>query len=132
VRRREDNRFISGRGQYTDDIRYENSLRAVFVRAPLASARILSIDISAALELPGVVAVLTADDLTADGIRDFSVPSRIPNIDGSFATETPRALLARDRVLFLAEPVAMVIAQREAIAHDAAELVAVEYEDLPT
>ena len=131
LRRREDDRFISGRGQYTDDIRHQDALRAVFVRAPLASAEIRSIDISAALELPGVIAVLTAADLTADGIRDFSVAASIGNIDGSSATETPRPLLARDRVRFLAEPVAMVIAESEAIAHDAAELVEVDYEALP-
>ena len=131
VRRREDDRLVSGRGQYTDDVRHQDALRAVFVRAPVASAKIVSIDVSAALDLPGVIAVLTAEDLSADGIRDFSTPSRVANIDGTSATETPRPLLARDRIRFLAEPVAMVIAVTEAIAHDAAELVAIDYDSLP-
>ena len=131
VRRREDDRFISGRGQYTDDVHHEGALWSAFVRAPVASAKILSVDVSAALDAPGVVAVLTAEDLVSDGIPEFLVPIGITNMDGSPATVTPRPLLARDRIRFLAEPVAMVIAETATIAHDAAELVLIDYEDIP-
>jgi len=130
-RRREDDRLVSGRGSYADDVRHDGALRAAFVRAPHASARILSIDASAAQEQPGVIAVLTAADLVTDGVRDFSVPVKLAHVDGGFSTETPRPLLARDRVRFLAEPVAMVVAETEALANDAAELVSVEYETIP-
>jgi len=131
VRRREDDRFVSGRGQYTDDVNREGALWTAFARAPVASAKILSVDVSAALEVPGVVAVLTAEDLATDGIPDFSVPIGIHNIDGSPTKATPRPLLARDRIRFLAEPVAMVIAETSAIAQDAIELVAIDYDDIP-
>lgn len=131
IRRREDDRFVTGRGQYTDDIHNEGAARAAFVRAPVASAVIRSVDVSAAQELPGVIAILTAQDLAADGIPDFSLPLGITNSDGSPVVPTPRPLLARDRIRFLGEPVAMVIAETDAIAQDAAELVSIDFEDIP-
>jgi carbon-monoxide dehydrogenase large subunit len=128
--RREDDRLLSGRGQYTDDVPHASALRIVFVRSPYASAVIRSIDTTAAEALPGVVAVLTWAELKADLPMEQN-PYKLDQGDGSFAEETPRPLLVHDRVRCLGEPVAMVLADTEQAAMDAAELVHVDYEDQP-
>jgi aerobic carbon-monoxide dehydrogenase large subunit len=128
VPRREDDRLLTGRGQYVDDVRHPGALTAVFVRSPYPSARIVSIDSSAALTHPGVVAVLTADDVRADGVDECPHPFRLPRVGGGETTETRRPLLAEDRVRFVGEPVALVIADGAFAAQDAAELVVVDYE----
>jgi carbon-monoxide dehydrogenase large subunit len=130
-RRHEDARLVSGRGQYTDDLRHEGALHVVFVRAPYASALIRSIDSAAARAHPGVIAVLTGADLDADGFDDCPSPNRFPQGDGSVALETPRPYLVRNRVRFVGEPVAMVIAASTMAAMDAAELVVIDYEEQP-
>jgi aerobic carbon-monoxide dehydrogenase large subunit len=127
--RREDERFTTGRGQYTDDIACPGALHAVFVRSPFPCAAIRSIDTSAAVAQDGVVAVLTAADLAAEGVVDCPSPFRFAQGDGSFALETPRSLLARERVRFVGEPVAMVLARSFERALDAAEQVLVEYDE---
>lgn len=126
--RREDRRLVTGRGHYAADAGHEGALHAVFVRAPYAAARILGLDCRVASAMPGVVAILTARDLDADQIPDFSTPMKLPRPDGTFATETARPLLVRDRVRFLAEPVAMVLATSWHAAADAADSVEVDYE----
>lgn len=131
IPRREDARFVTGGGQYTDDVAHSDALRAVFVRSPYPSARVRSIDASAALALPGVLAVLTGADLDADGFNDCPKPVQLTQGDGTLAQETPRPYLVRDRVRFAGEPVAMVLAQTEQAAQDAAEQVMVDYEELP-
>ncbi len=130
--RREDNRFTHGRGQYTDDLKHEGALRIVFVRSPYPSANIRAIDTAAARAHPGVAAVLTGADMTADGFVDCPTPFKLPQGDGSFAHETPRPFLPRERVRFVGEPVVMVLADTLAAALDAAELVSIDYEDRPT
>jgi aerobic carbon-monoxide dehydrogenase large subunit len=129
ITRREDSRLISGRGRYVDDVSCPGVLRAFFVRSPYPAAAILSINTGAALALPGVVAVLTAADITADGYKDWAIPAKLPKVGGGFSIETPKPLLVRDKVRFLGEPVAIVLAETEAAAQDAAELVAVEYSE---
>ncbi len=129
--RREDTRLTTGRGQYTDDLRREGALHIVFVRSAYASAKIRSIDTTAALASPGVVAVLTGADMAAAGFNDCPTPFKLPQGDGTFAVETPRPYLVRDRVRFGGEPVAMVLAESYAAAQDGAELVAVDYDELP-
>jgi carbon-monoxide dehydrogenase large subunit len=129
--RREDDRFTTGRGEYTDDVSCAGALHAVFVRSPHPSASIAAIDFAAALAHEGVVAVLTAAELSADGLPASREPFRFPQGDGSFAVETPRPLLARDRVRFVGEPVAIVLARTLAAAQDAAEQVMVEYDAQP-
>lgn len=129
--RREDSRLTTGRGQYTDDLRREGALHIVFVRSAYASANIRSIDTSAALASPGVVAVLTGADMAATGFNDCPTPFKFPQGDGTFAVETPRPFLVRDRVRFGGEPVAMVLADSYVAAQDGAELVAVDYDELP-
>ena len=127
--RREDDRFTTGRGEYTDDLACPGALHAVFVRSPVPSAFVRSIDATAALAREDVVAVLTGADLAADGFADAAALFKFPQGDGSFALETPRPLLARDRVRFVGEPVALVLARTLSAAQDAAEEVAVEYEE---
>lgn len=127
--RREDDRFTTGRGEYTDDFACPQALHSVFVRSPYPSARIRAIDAAAALASEQVVAVLTGADVAADGLGEGTAPFKFPQGDGSFALETPRPLLAQDRVRFVGEPVAMVLARTFAAAQDAAEQVAVDYED---
>jgi carbon-monoxide dehydrogenase large subunit len=129
--RREDDRLITGRGRYTDDIAHASGLRAVFLRSPYPSATIRSIDPSAALSHPGVVAVLTGGDMAAEGFNDCPLPFELPQGDGSFAVETRRHFLARERVRFVGEPVAMVLADSTAQAQDASELIMVDYDELP-
>jgi carbon-monoxide dehydrogenase large subunit len=122
VRRREDPRFLVGKGEYVDDIRLENELHAVFVRSPWAHARVLAVDAAPARELPGVQ-VFTAEDLDLD-------PMPAPpfgEIDAGFS----RPFLASERVRFAGDLVAVVLAEGRAAAVDAAELVEVEYDPLP-
>lgn len=121
VHRIEDPRFLTGQARYVDDLRPEGALRAVFVRSIMAHARLLGVDGSKAAEMPGVVAVLTAEDLR--------LRPRPPagNVDGPFSRPVP----ARDVVRHVGEPVAIVLAESLAQAEDAAEGVEVGYDPLP-
>jgi carbon-monoxide dehydrogenase large subunit len=129
VRRTEDIRFITGNGQYTDDLSFPRQAYAAFVRSPYAHAKINGIDVSAARSAPGVVAVLTQADIVAAG--GCNMPSHTPmkGRDGSAPKGVDKPLLADAQVTFSGEAVAMVIAETLAEARDAAELVAVDYED---
>src|SRR5690349_19541425 len=131
VHRREDFRLTQGRGLYAADVAPENTTHAVFVRSPHAHARIRSVDTAAARKAAEVVAVFTAADLDADGVRDYSLPTKMQRPGGVEVTETPRPPLVRDRVRFLGEPVAMVVARSLAAARDAAGLVNVDYDAMP-
>ena len=126
--RREDDRLVSGQGQFVDDVRQPEALIAVFVRSPYPNARVLALDVSAARAHPGVVAVLTAAELLADGVHPVPAPFTQKGPDGTVRPETPRPLLAEDRVRYVGEPVAMVLADQLHTALDAAELVQVDYE----
>ena len=119
-KRTEDARFIQGRGQYVDDVKLPGMLHGELVRSPHAHARIKSIDASAALALPGVKAVLTAADLKPLGLH------YMPTLAGDV-----QAVLADEKVLYQNQEVAFVIAEDRFVAADAADLVEVEYEDLP-
>lgn len=131
VRRKEDRRFITGKGQYVDDINRPNQLYAVMVRSPIAHGEILSIDSEAALNAPGVVAVLTGADMAADGIGGLPCGWGINNKDGSPMTEPGHPPLATDRVRYVGDQVAVVLAESKEQARDASELVDVEFRDLP-
>jgi carbon-monoxide dehydrogenase large subunit len=130
VRRTEDFRFITGHGQYTDDIRLPKEARVAFVRSPYGHACIRSIDTEAAKSAPGVVAVLTQADLEAAGARPMVTMTPVKGKDGSFPKGVAKDFLARDQVTFVGEAVAMVIAETLAEASDAAELVQIDYESL--
>jgi aerobic carbon-monoxide dehydrogenase large subunit len=140
VRRKEDLRLVTGQGCYTDDINLPGQAYAVMVRSPHAHARIGTIDIASAMAAPGVLAVLTARDLAADGLRPIphKVWSQHPaelmlrERDGFKTFAAPHYPLPGDKVRFVGEAVAMVIANTVAAAKDGVELVDIVYETLPS
>ena len=131
VRRKEDHRFITGSGQYVDDINRPNQVYAHIVRSPVAHAKIAGIDTSEALAVPGVVAVLTGADMAADGVGGLPCGWGIHSKDGSPMVEPAHPPLIADVVRHVGDQVAVVIAESRAVAKDAAELVMVDYEELP-
>jgi carbon-monoxide dehydrogenase large subunit len=131
VRRKEDYRFISGTGQYTDDINRPRQLYASIVRSPLPHARIRAIDITAAERVPGVVAVLTGKDMADDGVGGLPCGWGITSKDGSAMVEPVHPPLAAEFVRYVGDQVAVVLAESRIVARDAAELVDVDYEELP-
>src|SRR5436190_958644 len=130
-RRREDARFITGRGAYVDDLPFERLTRAVFVRSPHAHARIHSIDTTAARKAAGVLAVLSAADVKADGLKSLRPYAEANVQTGERFRFDEQPLLAADKVRFMGETVAIVVAETLAQALDASELVEVDYEALP-
>ncbi len=132
VRRVEDRRFLTGTGRYLDDIVRPRQAHAAILRSPHAHARIRAIDPSAALSAPGVVAVLTGEDLARDGIGTVPCVSPVTNRDGSEMAMPPRPALARDRVRHVGDAVALIVAETLAQARDAAELIEIDYEMLPS
>lgn len=131
MRRVEDARMVSGRGRYADARRVPGAARAVLVRAPVAHARIVSIDAAEARRAPGVLAVLTGEDWERDGHGAIPCVSIPPAVMGGKWFRTPFPPLQRDRVLCVGHAVALVVAETLAQALDAAESVEVEYEALP-
>ncbi len=131
VRRKEDFRFITGKGQYTDDVVRPGETRAVFVRSPHAHAKIKSIDVSAAKKLPGVVDVLTGSQLATDKIGNLICGWMIHSKDGSPMKMAAHPALAAGKVNCVGDAVAVVIAETIAQGRDAAEKVKVEYDVLP-
>src|SRR5215471_3048992 len=129
VRRREDVRLLSGKGNYSADPNPRRLLHAVLVRSHHAHATIRGIDVSAARATPGVAAVFTAADLT--DVAPIPGGIGFPRPDGSPAPKTDRPLLAKDRVRFVGEPVAVVLAQTISAGKDAAEAVTVDYHEQP-
>ena len=127
--RLEDARFLTGRGRYVDDRPDAGQLHARFVRADLAHAEIAGIDVSAAAELPGVVGVWTGADLVADGIGPM--PCSVVAATVEPIITPPHHALAVDRVRYVGEPVALVVADSAEAAADAAEAVMFDYGDLP-
>ena len=131
VLRKEDKRYITGRGRYTDDIGLKDMTYAAFVRSPHAHAKIVSIDASEALAAPGVVGVLTGADLAEDKIGGLICGWMIHSKDGTPMKAGAHPAIAHDRVRHVGDAVAVVIAETRNQARDAAEKVAVEYEELP-
>ncbi|MGO9036896.1 MAG: xanthine dehydrogenase family protein molybdopterin-binding subunit, partial [Steroidobacteraceae bacterium] len=131
VKRTEDIRFITGRGRYTDDIARPNTAYAAIVRANVAHARIKSIDAAAARAALGVVEVYTGADMAADKIGGLPCGWAVKNRDGSPQAEPAHPALQSDRVRYVGDQIAVVIAETQAQARAAAELVNVDYEELP-
>jgi carbon-monoxide dehydrogenase large subunit len=131
VRRLEDPRLVRGLGRYSDDVSLPREVRAVLVRSPHAHARIRGADPAAALAAPGVLAVLTAAELAADGVGNLPTDRGRKRRDGTPAFPTPRPALARGRVRHVGDPVALVVAETHAQALDAAERLVIDYEPLP-
>ncbi len=132
VRRTEDQRFLSGRGNYTDDINRPGQLYAIIRRSDRPHARIVSIDTKAAAEMPGVVAVYTGTDLQADNVGGLPCGWLIKNKDGTPMAEPPHPVLAVGKVRHVGDPLAVVIAETRQQAKDAAEKLAIEWQDLPS
>ncbi len=139
VRRKEDLRLITGKGRFSDDVNLPRQVYAIMLRSPHAHARIRGIDSRKALALPGVVTVLTGADLRADDIKHIPYnvftlhPAEVQlvNTDGTRPFVTPCYSMAIEKVRYVGEVVAMVIAQSVDIAKDSAELIEVDYEVLP-
>src|ERR1700761_2574823 len=129
VRRREDAKLLTGKGNYSADGHPPGMLHAVLARSHHAHAVINSIDTKAARAMPGVVAVFTGADLT--DVAPIPGGIGFPRPDGSPAPKTDRPLIAADRVRFVGEPVAMVLAETLEAGKDAAEAVMVDYTELP-
>jgi aerobic carbon-monoxide dehydrogenase large subunit len=132
VSRFEDPRLIRGGGRYVDDIKFPGMAHAVVLRSPHAHAKIKSIDTKAAKAAPSVLAVLIAADVRAAGYGDLPVPGGLKRRDGSPMYKPRYPILAEDRVRWVGDYVAFVVAETVAQALDAAEMIAVNYEELPS
>ncbi len=129
VRRVEDQRLLRGRGRFTDDHRLADCAHMVLVRSPHAAARIRGIETAPALALPGVLAVLTGEDVAALGQLETSVTRHLPG--GRPMPRPPYRILATDAARFVGDPVAAVIAETRVAAKDGAEAVAIDWDPLP-
>jgi carbon-monoxide dehydrogenase large subunit len=125
IKRREDPRFITGKGNYTDDLKLAGMTHAVFVRSPHANAKIRKIDTAKASKAPGVVAIFTGKDMV--GVNSLPCGWLLPELK-----IPPHMPLASDAVHYVGDPVAIVIAESQSAASDAAEMVAVDWEVLPS
>ena len=131
VRRLEDDQLLAGAGRFTADVVPAGQAVAAFVRSPYPHAHIVSVDTAAALELPGVLAIVTGADLAAAGVQVLPGVSGFKRADGSPAVTPPQRVLAHERVRFVGEAVVLVVAETLERARDAAEAVFVDYEELP-
>ena len=131
VQRVEDPALLAGQGRFTDDVAPAGLLHLVFVRSPHAHARIVRIDTSAAAAMPGVAAVVTGAELVSAGVK--ALPTEVPfkRSDGKDVVVAPRRALAHERVRYVGDPVAMVIASSRDAARAAADAVVVDYDELP-
>jgi aerobic carbon-monoxide dehydrogenase large subunit len=129
IKRNEDPRLLTGQALYVDDVNLPGMLHAAFVRSPYAHARILKIDVSAALQRPGVVAVYTAADL-----GDYWKPGPLlvspPPVEGAIFNERTQVPLGKEMVRFAGEPVVMVLAESRYIAEDALADIQIDYEPM--
>ena len=131
LKRKEDYRFLTGAGQYTDDVVLAAQCHAVFVRSPHAHAKINSINVDAAKAAPGVLGVFTGADVAADNINGLPCGWLITSTNGEPMKEPPHPILAQGKVRYVGDHVAMVVAHTQQQARDAAELVEVDYDVLP-
>ncbi len=131
VRRIEDPTLVAGKGQFTDDLTRPGQTHLIFLRSPHAHARIVSVDLSGALALPGVLAVYSGATLVAAGVKPIAAGIPFPRPDGSPAASAPRHPLALDRARYVGEAVAAVVAQSRDAALAGIDALRVEYEELP-
>ncbi|MCC6777369.1 MAG: xanthine dehydrogenase family protein molybdopterin-binding subunit [Hyphomicrobiales bacterium] len=129
--RREDLRLVTGRGRYTADWSLPGQVHAFFLRSDRAHAAITRLDVSAARAMPGVLAILSGADVVRAGIKTARPLMFMKGKDGTTLRVPERSPLAHERVRFVGEPVALVVAESEAAAQDAAERIVVDYCDLP-
>ena len=131
VRREEDMRLLKGKGRYVDDVREAREARGYVLRSPHAHARIVALDVERAMTAPGVLAVLTGEDLGRRGLGTLMPGARRRRRNGARAFACPQPLLARGRVRYVGDPVAFIVAGTLNQAKDAAEQIDVQYEPLP-
>jgi aerobic carbon-monoxide dehydrogenase large subunit len=131
LKRREDQRFLTGAGQYTDDVVMHGQTYAVFLRSPYAHARIKSIDLAKAKAAPGVVQIFTGADLAEAKVGGLPCGWLIHSKDGTPMKEPAHPVLAQGKARHVGDQVALVVAESVAQAKDACELIAVDYEELP-
>ena len=131
VTRKEDKRFVTGKGRYTDDVRNENQAYAAFVRSPHAHAVIKGIDTSAAMAMDGVIDVLNGQQLTGGGIGNIICGWAVNSKDGSPMNMGAWSALATNKVRYVGDAIAVVVAETQALARLAAEAVEVDYDVLP-
>jgi carbon-monoxide dehydrogenase large subunit len=131
MRRHEDQRLLTGQGRYTDDIALPGMSHAFVLRSPMAHAYVKRVDANAARRMPGVLLVLTGEDVRADGLGDVPCTTPLVSRDGKPRHDTPRPVLAIGKVRHAGDPVALVVAETLAAARDAAEAIEVEYDALP-
>lgn len=131
VRRKEDQRFITGKGHYTDDISRPGQSYAYFVRSPHAHAKIRNMDTAAAAKMPGVLAVLTGKQLAEDKVGPLTCGWMVLSKDGSPMKMAPHAALAAEKVCYVGDPFAVIVAESLAQAKDAAEKLNTVFEVLP-
>src|SRR6266852_1116131 len=130
-KRLEDDRLLTGKGRYSDDLELPDQCWLVLVRSPHAHARIGGIDLTEANKAPGVIAAWTMAELRADGVGHIPFPPLFKRADGSPMAAPPRTPLAEGKVFYVGQPVAAIVAGTRVQAQDAAELAAIEYQDLP-
>lgn len=131
VRRIEDAGLLAGAGRFSDDISLPGQTHLGFLRSPHPHARIVSIDASEALAMPGVIAVLTGADLVADGVKPLPLAPIFKRPDGSPGASPLRPALAHEVVRFVGEAVVALVAENRALLKDALDVIVVEYEELP-
>src|SRR5216683_951500 len=131
LRRREDVRFVQGKGRYVDDVMLPGTAWCAFVRSPHAHARVRSVSTRSAAARPGVLLTLTAEDWARAGHGELTVVHPMPFGDGRPMNCAPRPAFARDKVHHVGDIVAAVVAESRFVAEDAAEMVEVDYEPLP-
>lgn len=131
VKRREDVRFLTGEGRYVDDIAPANALQTFVFRSPIAHGVITELDVNDAREADGVHAVYVLADLEAAGMNVGMQGATVKNRDGTDGAAPERPILARGRLRFVGEPVAVIVAETLAQARDAAEMIMLDYDDLP-
>jgi carbon-monoxide dehydrogenase large subunit len=131
VRRKEDVRFLTGAGTYIDDIKPDNLAHAVVLRSTHAHAKILGIDSAEAENMPGILEIVTGKDWIAEDFQPMPTKSAVnKKIDGTPLNQPPRHAVAIDRVRYVGEPIALIVAETSSQAQDAAEVIEVDYEEL--
>src|SRR3954452_17332991 len=130
-KRLEDDRLLTGKGRYSDGLELPGQCWMVLVRSPHAHARFKGIDLTESKQGPGVIAAWSMADLAADGVGHIPFPPLFKRADGSPMAAPPRTLLAEGTVYYVGQAVVAIVAQTRAQAQDAADLAAIEYEDLP-
>ena len=130
-KRLEDDRLLKGVGRFSDDLQFARQAWLVVVRSPHAHADIRGVELDACRAAPGVIAAWSMAELRADGVGHIPFPPLFKRADGSPMAAPPRTPLAEGKVYYVGQPVAAIIAETREQAHDAAELAAIEYEELP-